>query len=185
MPKIRDDYNKLVKELAAKEPTDELVIKPSRKHKSTDGIIVEGIDNCLVKFSKCCNPLPGDNIIGFITRGHGVSIHTRECPNVPKNISAASEPERWVNAYWDKDTKSEYKATLLITCISRVGMLADLTVALAGIHVMIHNVVAKDTNDGRSEMYMTITVNGAEHLNNVMARLKKIDGVLGVERSGL
>lgn len=186
MPRIRDDYNKLVKELAAKEePAEEIVISQSRKSKSTDGIIVEGIDNCLVKFSKCCNPLPGDNIIGFITRGHGVSIHTRECPNVPKNISAASEPERWVRAYWDKNTKSEYKATLLITCISRVGMLADLTVALAGIHVMIHNVVAKDTNDGRSEMYMTITVNGAEHLNNVMTRLKKIDGVLGVERSGL
>lgn len=185
MPRIRDDYNKLMKELEVKDPTESIVVAPPKRSKSTDGIIVEGIDNCLVKFSKCCNPLPGDNIIGFITRGHGVSIHTRECPNVPKNISAASEPERWVRAYWDKNTKSEYKATLMITCISRVGMLADLTTTLAAIHVMIHNVVAKDTNDGRSEIYMTITVNGAEHLNNVMTRLKKIDGVLGVERSGL
>lgn len=188
MPRIRDDYNKYLKEREEKEPEsiDEINNMSSKKvTKSTEGIIVEGIDNCLVKFSKCCNPLPGDNIIGFITRGHGVSIHTRDCPNVPRNISQASEPERWINAYWDKGQKREYRATLLITCISRVGMLADLTVALAGIHVMINNVFAKDTNDGRSDIYMTITVSGAEHLHNVISKLNKIDGVLHVERSGM
>lgn len=187
MPRIRDEYNKYVREKADKDPNASFVNAPPKKKitKSTEGIIVEGIDNCLIKFSKCCNPLPGDNIIGFITRGHGVSIHTRECPNVPRNTSHASEPERWINAYWDKSTKNEYRATLLITCISRVGMLADLTVELAGIHVMINNVVAKDTNDGRSDVYMTITVNGAEHLHNVINKLNKINGVLHVERSGM
>ena len=187
MPRIRDEYNKYIREKAEKDPNAAIVNAPPKKKitKSTEGIIVEGIDNCLIKFSKCCNPLPGDNIIGFITRGHGVSIHTRECPNVPRNISQASEPERWINAYWDKSTKNEYRATLLITCISRVGMLADLTVELAGIHVMINNVVAKDTNAGRSEVYMTITVNGAEHLHNVINKLNKVDGVLHVERSGM
>ena len=183
IPKIKDDYNKLMKELGENK-SEESYIKPAKKSKSTDGIVVEGIDNCLVKFSKCCNPLPGDRIIGFITRGHGVSIHTRDCPNVPKVVSQASEPSRWVNAYWDKSTKDEYKATLLITCISRVGMLADLTMELANIHVMIHNVSAKDSKDGRSDVHMTITVNGAEHLRSVMARLKKINGVLNIERSG-
>ncbi len=185
LPKIRDDYSKRVKELAAEEKADSIVITPPKKTKTADGIIVEGIDNCLIKFSKCCNPLPGDNIIGFITRGHGVSIHKRDCPNVPKNISAANEPERWINTYWDKNTKSEYKSTLLMTCISRVGMLADLSTLLAGIHVMIHNVVARDTTDGRSEISMTISVNGAEHLKNVMEKIKKVNGVLNVERSGM
>ena len=184
MPRIRDEYAKIVKERGeTKEP--EIIQKPSKRKTSTDGIIVEGIDNCLIKFSKCCNPLPGDEIIGFITRGHGVSIHTRNCPNVPKNIDQCAEPERWVNAYWDKNIKDEYKATLLITCISRIGMLADLTLELANIHVNIHNVSSRDTKDGRNEMYMTITVDGAEHLKNVIARLKKINGVLTVERSGL
>ncbi len=187
MPRIRDDYNRYVKEKTDKEPNAAIINTPPKKKitKSTEGIIVEGIDNCLIKFSKCCNPLPGDNIIGFITRGHGVSIHTRECPNVPRNISQANEPERWINAYWDKSAKNEYRATLLITCISRVGMLADLTVELAGIHVMISNVVAKDTADGRCDVYMTITVNGAEHLHNVINKLNKINGVLHVERSGM
>ncbi|MBE6747174.1 MAG: bifunctional (p)ppGpp synthetase/guanosine-3',5'-bis(diphosphate) 3'-pyrophosphohydrolase [Ruminococcaceae bacterium] len=187
MPRIRDDYNRYVKEKTDKEPNAAIINTPPKKKitKSTEGIIVEGIDNCLIKFSKCCNPLPGDNIIGFITRGHGVSIHTRECPNVPRNISQANEPERWINAYWDKSAKNEYRATLLITCISRVGMLADLTVELAGIHVMLSNVVAKDTADGRCDVYMTITVNGAEHLHNVINKLNKINGVLHVERSGM
>ena len=187
MPRIRDDYNRYAKEKTDKEPNAAIINTPPKKKitKSTEGIIVEGIDNCLIKFSKCCNPLPGDNIIGFITRGHGVSIHTRECPNVPRNISQANEPERWINAYWDKSAKNEYRATLLITCISRVGMLADLTVELAGIHVMLSNVVAKDTADGRCDVYMTITVNGAEHLHNVINKLNKINGVLHVERSGM
>ena len=187
MPRIRDDYNRYVKDKTDKEPNAAIINTPPKKKitKSTEGIIVEGIDNCLIKFSKCCNPLPGDNIIGFITRGHGVSIHTRECPNVPRNISHANEPERWINAYWDKSAKNEYRATLLITCISRVGMLADLTVELAGIHVMLSNVVAKDTADGRCDVYMTITVNGAEHLHNVINKLNKINGVLHVERSGM
>ena len=184
MPRIRDEFSKIVKErVEQKEP--EIVQKPQKRRKATDGIIVEGIDNCLIKFSKCCNPLPGDEIIGFITRGHGVSIHTKKCPNVPHSIEQSAEPERWVNAYWDKDIKDEYKATLLITCISRIGMLADLTLELANIHVNIHNVSSRDTKDGRAEMYMTITVDGAEHLKNVMTRLKKINGVLSVERSGL
>lgn len=184
MPRIRDEYARILKE-RGEARTEEFYQKPSRRKKSTDGIIVEGIDNCLVKFAKCCNPLPGDNIIGFITRGHGVSVHTRECPNVPKVIAQSPEPERWVNAYWDNNIKDEYKATLLITCISRMGMLADLSLELANIHVMIHNVSARDTKDGRSEIYMTITVDGAEHLRNVIARLKKINGVLTVDRAGL
>ncbi len=184
MPRIRDEYARILKE-RGESKEDEFFQRPSKRTKSTDGIIVEGIDNCLVKFAKCCNPLPGDHIIGFITRGHGVSIHTRECPNVPRVIAQSNEPERWVNAYWDKDIKDEYKATLLITCISRMGMLADLSLELANIHVMIHNVSARDTKDGRSEIYMTITVDGAEHLRNVIARLKKINGVLTVDRAGL
>ena len=188
LPRIKEEYQKLVKE---SQPQQELPVEtkithqPKKAVKSAEGIIIEGIDNCLVKFSRCCDPLPGDEIIGFITRGHGVSIHTKKCSNVPKDISKAAQPERWINARWDTKVQNSYRVTLAVTCIDRVGMLADLSAVIANMHVMIHSIFTKDTNDGRSTIYMTITVNGAEHLKSVCEKLKKIKGVLSTERSGL
>lgn len=185
LPRIKDDYLKLVKE---NEPQKEIV-KPSTTEKkytkSPEGIVIEGIDNCLIKFSRCCDPLPGDEIIGFITRGHGVSIHTRNCTNVPKNIEESPEPMRWIKASWDTKVDSSYRATLAVTCLDKVGMLAEVSGQLANLHVMIHSIFTKESKDKRTVMYITITVNGAEHLNSVKEKLKKIKGVLSVERSGL
>ena len=182
MPRIKDDYSKAFKGLLGQE----VVITPEKKHpKSSEGVIVEGIDNCLVKFSRCCNPLPGDEIIGYITRGHGVSVHKRDCNNVPKTVMVSSEPERWINAYWDKNVREEFKSTLLISCLNRVGMLADISGQLASMRVMIHDINTRNFKDGRSSFTMTITVNGVEHLKSVIAKLEKISGVLGVERTGI
>ncbi|MCR4925580.1 MAG: bifunctional (p)ppGpp synthetase/guanosine-3',5'-bis(diphosphate) 3'-pyrophosphohydrolase [Clostridiales bacterium] len=183
MPHIKEEYNKLVKSSPSDSPI--VLATEKRRKKSTDGVIIEGIDNCLVKFSRCCNPLPGDEIIGFITRGHGVSIHTRECTNVPKDIEASSEPERWVKAYWDNNVKEQFKATLMAICMDRVGMLADVAGQLASMHVMIHNMTTREMKDGRSTLLMTITVDGVEHLNSVISKLKKIEGVQSIERSGI
>ena len=184
IPRIKDDYSRLVKEMS---PEAQIAIKPVPKKttKSADGIIIEGIDNCLIKFSRCCDPLPGDEIIGFITRGHGVSIHTKKCVNVPKDISKSPEPERWINASWDRKVQSSYRVTLAITCMNRMGMLADTSAVMANMHVMIHSIFTKDASDGRCTIYMTITVNGAEHLRSVCEKLKKVKGVLETERSGL
>ncbi len=186
MPRIREEYNKLQKENEDVKPAETVQVPPVKKvMKSPEGIIIEGIDNCLVKFSRCCDPLPGDEIIGFITRGHGVSIHTRQCSNVPKNIALCAEPERWVKATWDTKASSDYRVTLGVTCINRVGMLADLSTALANMHVMIHSLFTKESKDSRVVIYLTITVNSAEHLRNLSEKLRKIKGVLSVERSGL
>lgn len=186
IPRIREDYAKLVRESQVAAGDTDMVLQPPKKSvKSTDGIIVEGIDNCLIKFSRCCDPLPGDDIIGFITRGHGVSIHTKKCANVPRDISQAQEPERWVQAYWDTKVQNSYRVTLAVTCMDRVGMLADMSAVIANMRVMIHSIFTKDTSDGRSTIYVTITVNGAEHLKNVCEKLKKVKGVLSAERSGL
>ncbi len=185
IPRIKEDYTKLVK---ASQPHQEAAVsvQPQKKTvKSTEGIIIEGIDNCLIKFSRCCDPLPGDDIIGFITRGHGVSIHTKKCANVPKDITKAAEPERWINAAWDTKVQNSYRVTLAVTCMDRVGMLADLSAVIANMHVMIHSIFTKDSNDGRSTIYLAITVNGAEHMKNVCEKLKKVKGVLSTERSGL
>lgn len=181
MPHIKEEYNKILK---AKEES-QIKIVPEKKKKGSNGVIVEGIDNCLVKFSKCCNPLPGDEIIGFITRGHGVSIHNRNCTNVPRDIAAASEPDRWIPAYWSNTVKEEFKATLLATCIDRVGLIADVSGQLANMHVMIHSLTTRELKDGRCILLMTITVNGVEHLNSVIGRISKINGMLSVERSGM
>ena len=185
IPKIKDDYLKIIKETQPELVQVEPNKPPVKRVKSAEGIIVEGIDNCLIKFSRCCDPLPGDEIIGFITRGHGVSIHTRKCSNVPKDLSKAAEPERWINAYWDTKVQNSYRVTLAVTCMNRVGMLADTSAVIANMHVMIHSIFTKDGSDGRCTVYMTITVNGAEHLKSVCEKLKKVKGVLSTERSGL
>ncbi len=183
LPQIKENYTKLVK---AKEPVpDEIVVTaPQKRSKSSEGVSVENIDNCLIKFARCCNPLPGDEIIGFITRGHGVSIHNRSCPNVPKEISMSNEPERWVRATWDRDIKEDFIATLSAVCIDKVGLLAEISGKFAEMRVMIHSVNMRAIKDGRAIMNVTITVEGAEHLRNVMAKIQKIDGVLLVERTG-
>lgn len=182
MPQIRDEVAKFQ---ASEQPkTVELKItKP--KQSGGEGVIVEGIDNCLVKLSKCCSPIPGDDIIGFITRGHGVSVHKRDCPNVPDNIFASPEPERWINVFWeDTGDKEGFNATLVISCMDRISMLADISMTLANMHVMIHNVNARTTKDGSQHLiYMTIAVNNSEHLKSITARLMKINGVLTVERT--
>ncbi len=182
LPQIKEAYTKLVKTQAP--VVDEIAVTaPKKRTKSSEGVTVENIDNCLIKFAHCCNPLPGDEIIGFITRGHGVSIHNRSCPNVPREISEAQEPERWVKATWDTNLKEDYNATLTVSCIDKVGLLAEISGKFAEMRVMIHSVNMRSTKDGRAVMNVTITVEGAEHLKSVMAKIQKIDGVLLVERS--
>ncbi len=184
LPQIKESYTKLVKTAAP--AVDEIAVTaPKKKSKSSEGVTVENIDNCLIKFARCCNPLPGDPIIGFITRGYGVSIHNRNCPNVPQNIEEASEPERWVKATWDSNLKEDYNATLSVVCIDKVGLLAEISGKFAEMRVMIHSVNMRSIKDGRAIMNVTITISGAEHLKNVMAKIQKIDGVLLVERAGI
>ena len=181
MPKIREDYSKLNK---TEEPI--ITVTPvKKKTKSKEGVIVEGIDNCLIKFSRCCNPLPGDSIIGFITRGHGVSVHTRKCSNVPEDISKAAEPERWITAYWDSTVREEFKCTLQLYCLNRIGLLADVSSMLANMRIMINDISTRNTKDGRAIIMVTVSVNGVEHLNSLVSKIEKIDGVLSIERSGV
>ena len=153
---------------------------PSKKQK--DGVTVEGIDNCLIKFSRCCNPLPGDPIIGFITRGHGVSVHKKDCTNVPKDLQNCAEPGRWVSAYWNKDIKEEYKATITLTCLSRIGLMAEVSMQVANMRVNITDISTRETKDGRCFLILTVKVSSIEHLKNLISKIEKVDGVLSVER---
>lgn len=186
MPGIKDEYNRnwRVKE-ESPAPSINKVDRVNREPKSSGGVIVEGIDNCLINMARCCNPLPGESIIGFITRGHGLTVHRRDCKNVPADIENSPEPERWVNASWDSSIKVEARSTLNVYAIDRDGVVLDITTAMAGAHVKIHTINARPINDGNCLTTMTIAVNGKEHLDAIIKMLGRIQGVYLIERSDL
>ncbi|MDE5604598.1 MAG: bifunctional (p)ppGpp synthetase/guanosine-3',5'-bis(diphosphate) 3'-pyrophosphohydrolase [Eubacterium sp.] len=186
MPGIKDEYNRNWKEEKEQEkPASSNVVDKPRKASSSNGIIVEGIDNCLIKMANCCSPLPGEEIVGFITRGHGLSIHKRNCVNVPLDIENCPEPERWIKAYWDENVKIETKSTLDVYAIDRDGVVLDITSTLMNMHVKIHSINARPINDGNCLTTLTVAVNSKEHLDNITRIIKKIDGVYHIERSGV
>ncbi|MBR2043966.1 MAG: bifunctional (p)ppGpp synthetase/guanosine-3',5'-bis(diphosphate) 3'-pyrophosphohydrolase [Clostridia bacterium] len=180
LPNIKESFTRLTKQNKVQLSAPE--ITPHRASKATDGVIVEGIDNCLIKFSKCCAPLPGDDIIGFITRGHGVSIHKRDCINVPKSISEAAEPDRWISAYWADNRPTSFLASLQISAIDRQGLILDISQALVNMRVALHSINARPTKNGNSATLITVSTEGVEHLKNIISRLEKIQGVFSVER---
>ena len=182
MPFIRDEYHRIS---TAKQP-EKIKIQEAKPTKRAvgEGVSIEGIDNCLIKLSRCCAPIPGDEIIGFITRGHGVSIHKRDCTNVPRDITACEEPERWVSARWLTDSMNqEFKAGLTIECESRVALMADVATLLADMRVMINSINTRELKDGTYYIYITITVKSTDFLNTVISRLKTISGITDVTRS--
>ncbi len=178
LPRIREDYTKRTSVAKAVE------IKPiaPKKHASSEGVIVEGIDNCLVKLSKCCAPLPGDDIIGFITRGHGVSIHKCDCSNVPRDILTCAEPERWVHAHWDNVRSESFTSTLQISAIDREGLVGDVMNTAYNMRLAVHQINARQLKGGNSIIHLTISAESVEHLRSIIARMEKISGVFSVER---
>lgn len=184
MPGIKDDYNRNWKPKDVQPPKPVTANDFKETPKSTNGIVVEGIDNCLIKMAKCCSPIPGEEIIGFINRGTGLTIHRRDCVNVPLDPALSPEPARWVNAHWDGSVKVEARSTIDVYAIDRDGVVLDITTKMAGAHVKIHSINARPINEGNCLTTMTISVNSKEHLESVSKLLRKIDGVYHIERSG-
>ena len=181
LPKLKEEWQKLK---AAEEKTEEELPKVdlSKVH-ATDGVVVEGFDNTPIKFAKCCSPLPGDPIVGFITRGFGVSIHKQSCANAISSMKDPANAPRWVKAYWADSVKDSYKAGLEIIALNRNELLQDVLAALADIRVPIYAVNARQVENGCAMVSLTIGINNTEHLNRVVARLSKVKDVLKVTRS--
>ena len=179
MPKFKEEYQKLK---AAEAPAPELPKVDLRKVHSTDGVVVEGFDNTPIKFAKCCNPLPGDPIVGFITRGFGVSIHKANCANAVSSMKDPSNAPRWVKAYWADSVKESYKAGLEILALDRNDLLKDVLNALSDMRVPIYNMNARQV-ENYGIVNLTIGINNTEHVDRVVARLGKIRDVLKVTRS--
>ncbi len=181
MPRVKDAYiKKYKKDIEPDTPKE--TSQPVRKKRVGSGVTVEGVQDCLIKFSRCCNPLPGDDIIGFITRGFGVSIHKRSCTNVPEDIATSEEPQRWVAAHWESDIKETFQSTLEIVAKDRTGLLADVTNMLSSMHIYIHVLNSRELPDDRAVVSANIDVNGMDHLRSVMARLATINGIISITR---
>ena len=179
IPKFKEEYQKL---RAAENPPMELPKVDLRKVHSTDGVVVEGFDNTPIKFAKCCSPLPGDPIVGFITRGFGVSIHKASCTNAQASMRDPSNAPRWVKAYWADSVKESYKAGLEIVALDRTDLLKDVLNALSDMRVPIYTMNARQA-DNCGVINLTVGINNTEHLDRVVARLAKIRDVLKVTRS--
>ncbi len=177
--RIKEDQNK---RNAAAKSLNVIPVNGTKRSKSTDGVIIEGIDNCLIKLSKCCAPLPGEDIIGFITRGHGVSIHKRDCNNVPRIIAEAAEPERWIKAYWDNKGSESFTSTLQAMFINRDGVVVDVMNAANNMRVPVHSINARETKDGNCTVVVTVSAESVEHLKSIISRIEKIPGAYHVER---
>ena len=179
MPRLREEYQKTY---ASDLESITVPPVPEKRSKASSGVIIEGNDDVLVKFSNCCNPLPGDEIIGYITRGYGVSIHKRTCTNVPKDISQSEEPERWVSCFWEEQVDEAFRSTLQITATDRSGLLADVTVKLSTMHINIHTLNSREVKNNKAVVTVTIDVMGRNHLRGVISRLSDINGIEEIKR---
>ena len=152
------------------------------KHASS-GIIVEGIDNCLVKFAKCCTPVPGDPVVGFITRGFGVSVHRQDCPNADPARRKPEEAGRWVKVHWAEGELSSYRTALEISAKDRDGLTLDVATALSAAKVRTTSLSARSQPDGYAVVDIVLEVKNQGELTAVINKLGQIQGVYQVKRA--
>ncbi len=186
--KLREEFDRRVAPKETEAPTLRVSEKP--KHfKNDTGIVVDGERGCAIKFAKCCNPLPGDEVIGFTTRGFGVSIHKKDCPNAIRGAADEESRDRWIPVHWEDEFVSRgnenlFEAHLRIYVTNRIGILADISVALAEMKVIIVNIHSTASVQSAEDAVINLTVGckNVSHFRSIMSRLKKIDGVMDVTR---
>ncbi|MCL2080957.1 MAG: bifunctional (p)ppGpp synthetase/guanosine-3',5'-bis(diphosphate) 3'-pyrophosphohydrolase [Oscillospiraceae bacterium] len=161
----------------------ERVISNIKHHQpNSSGVIIEGLDNCLIKFARCCAPVPGDGITGFVTKGYGVSIHREDCSNAAE--VKEKDRGRWVRAEWANDEKSTYSSGLRITCKDRDGLAIDVATAVAGLKIPLPSFSAKVTDDGEGLITLVARVHDRTELNELINRIRRINSVQEVMRHG-
>ena len=178
--RMLEEYRKVHKEENVEEKIEELSKKTDAKKTSQSGIIVKGIDNCLVKLSKCCNPVPGDSIVGYITKGRGVSIHRSDCKNL-KDLFGDDE-NRMIDVYWQSEDVSSYQVDIEIYANDRSGLLADIIAQMATTKTKLIAVNSRANKERIAITEVTLEVENLEQLNQVLKVLRKIDSVYEVKR---
>ena len=185
--RIRDDINKAIKaQSAEKQPQAPLRLTPDseavkQNRHAVNGVILEDIDSCMIKFAKCCTPVPGDAIVGFITKGFGVSIHRADCPNA-RNRNDPSQAGRWVRVRWANQEEQPFETTLELDCITRDGLVLDVAQALTTARVRVKELSAKDLPGGHSTMTIRFEVKNTAELEAIRTKLLNIRDVTGSKR---
>ena len=190
--RLQDECERTVKTEEQEDTSDAILKAPvsanaTKRIRSNSGIVVDGERGCMVKFAKCCNPLPGDAVIGFVTKGFGISIHKLDCPNVIQGRQNPENKERWKEAHWEAseergDGHSIYEALLQIYADDRIGMLADITAVLADMKVSILQVFVSECSDGRRIVSLKIGCKNIDHYHSIVSRLRTLDGVSNIVR---
>lgn len=187
LPRMKEEYQKIVDEKERGGEEKEFVVplteEPKAAKTSKSGVIIDGMDDVEIKLAKCCTPLPGDDIIAFITKGHGISIHKRSCSNVPEVIEECGDPDRWLPAKWSDTIDSYFSTMIEIRAEDRTGLVADLSGQLGAMKIHIHNMSSRATGDGRAVVRFTITVKNKAHLRDIISRLNSVRGVISVDRT--
>ena len=177
--RMLEEYRKNHKEDNIEEKIEELTSKRKNIRPSSSGVIVKGIDNCLVKLSKCCNPVPGDDIIGYITKGRGVSVHRTDCVNVKDLLK---DEDRIIDVYWYTEKAAAYNVDISIFANDRTGLLADIIQVLNDLKTKLMALNSKATKEHIATIEITIEVENVEELNKVLRELRKVDSVYEVTR---
>ena len=179
--RILEEYRKVHKEENVEEKIEELSKEKNNKAKaSKSGIVVEGIDNCLVKLSKCCNPVPGDKIVGYITKGRGVSIHRADCTNLKDLFQ--DEENRMIDVYWQSEKEAAYNVDIEIFANDRAGLLADIIAQIGTTKSKLIAVSSRANKERIAITEVTIEVENLEALNQVLKSIRKVDSVYEVKR---
>lgn len=186
--RIRDELTRAVKPVH-KTALDRIQEQAERRiqqktPKAVQGVLVEGMDNCLVKFSRCCTPVPGDPIVGFVTRGLGVSIHRSDCPNYLMSLRDHGEDGRWINVSWARQINDLYVTSLRILARDRNGLVLDIATVLNMLNAKVRSLNARSASDGSVTANVTLEVPNLENLRLIMARLNSVSGVTAVQRGG-
>ena len=181
--RLKEEYRKALKEENPDIDLSSLEMPQKRKKTSNNGIIVEGIEDCLVRFSRCCSPVPGDDIIGYITRGRGVSVHRKDCPNVVSS-EKTEDKNRLINVYWadEVDVKGSYLTEIQIFANDRKGLLAEIANVISDLRISIAGINSKFTKDNVVIVNMKIEINSKQELDTVAKKLNNIRGVFDVKR---
>ncbi len=177
--RLLEEYKKEHKEEDIERKIEELKKVKTETKPSKAGVVVKGIDNCLVKLSKCCNPVPGDNIIGYITKGRGVTIHRTDCSNINDLLS---DENRIIDVYWYNDPKASYNVDIEVYANDRTGLLMDIIQAIGQTKAKLMAVNAKANKERIAITEVSVEVENVEELNQVLKALRKVDSVYEVKR---
>ena len=190
LAKLKDEYERIVKpEEAPVTDVEQVQTQRSKKIRSNSGIMIDGEYGCEVKFAKCCNPLPGDRVIGFVTKGYGVSIHKYDCPNAVAGRKNPVMSDRWLRAEWDSEVlsasaqnKALFEAVLQVYAENDIRLIVDLTSALADMKVSLLSINTQKSGNDEIIINLTVGCKNVEHFNSIMSRLRSISHVHSITR---